>query len=362
MNSSLPLETAVAAGAGRSLAAELGLAENALADALLAWVEASECMFSVKEIASGRNVHVNERLAAFWGRPVADVVGAMDADLMRGAPSGPLLAADRSVVALGSTLVSEHCIERDGVRREFGVFRCVLAAADGGAPRHLLSIWTELTASRRAEERLQRALKHIERQQAAETFASREHTDAGPSVPQTGLHTFAHFDDLLRRELDLSSREHREFALATIALDRQPETASAFGAAARSRVLQALGALLRSNTRAMDASCQIDEDRFIVLLSGVGLATAHWRMEDLRRQCAAHVVVQDGEELDFRVSMGVASFPHTAITEQELTQACEAALAEARSHGGDRVRLASIRFEQGFEDVDASAPQPRIPL
>jgi diguanylate cyclase (GGDEF)-like protein len=329
---------------------------------MLAWVESSECLFSVKEVSSGRHVHVNERLAAFWRRPVADVVGATDADLMGGDRSAQLLAADRSVVAHGPTLISEHCIERDGVLREFSVFRCLLVTADGGTPRHLCSIWTELTASRRADERLLRALKHIESQQAASPGLSRVQTDAGSRVPRTGLHTIERFDDLLRRELDLSSREHREFALAAIALDPQPETALALGAAARNRVLQALGALLNSSTRATDASCQIDEDRFIVLLSGVGLATAHWRMEDLRRQCAAHVVVQGGEGLGFRVSMGVASFPHTATTGAELTQACEAALTEARSHGGDHVRLASIRFEQGSVEVDASMPQPRMPL
>ena len=46
--------------------------------------------------------------------------------------------------------------------------------------------------------------------------------------------------------------------------------------------------------------------------TGVGLATAHSRMEGLRRQCATQIVMLDGEELGFSVAMGVASFPHTA--------------------------------------------------
>jgi GGDEF domain-containing protein len=43
--------------------------------------------------------------------------------------------------------------------------------------------------------------------------------------------------------------------------------------------------------------------------------------------------------------MGVASFPHTAHTQDELLAACEAALAEARRRGGNHVTLASIRFD-----------------
>jgi diguanylate cyclase (GGDEF)-like protein len=110
-------------------------------------------------------------------------------------------------------------------------------------------------------------------------------------------------------------------------------------------VHEAIGRLLRGNTRAMDASCRYDDQRFAVLLSGVGLATAHSRMEGLRRQCATQIVAFEGREIGFTVSMGVASFPHTAQTQEQLSAACEAALADARARGGNRVALATIRFD-----------------
>jgi diguanylate cyclase (GGDEF)-like protein len=113
------------------------------------------------------------------------------------------------------------------------------------------------------------------------------------------------------------------------------------------RVLEALGQLLRGNTRAMDASCRLNETRFSILLSGVGLATAHSRMEGLRRQCATQIVMHDGQELGLTVSMGVASFPHTAGSQESLIQSCEKALGEAQRRGGNHVTLASIRFEMG---------------
>ncbi len=95
----------------------------------------------------------------------------------------------------------------------------------------------------------------------------------------------------------------------------------------------------------MDAACRLDERRFAVLLSGVGLATAHSRMEGLRRRCATEIVVHEGQEMRFTIAMGVASFPHTAHTQAELVQACTAALCEAQRRGGNHVALAAIRFE-----------------
>ena len=132
-----------------------------------------------------------------------------------------------------------------------------------------------------------------------------------------------------------------------IELDPLPEKVRALGEAGTQRVLEALGRLLRSGTRAMDASCRYDERRFAVLLSGVGLATAHSRMEGLRRKCASQIVVHEGQDLSFSVAVGVASFPHTANTQESLQAACEAALAEAQRRGGNHVTLAAIRFDAG---------------
>jgi diguanylate cyclase (GGDEF)-like protein len=345
MNPAQPFESPVVAESAKSFAALLGVTDSALCNLLMAWVERSEGLLAVKEIGSGHYVYVNSRMALLLGRPAPEIIGLSDADLMDVGQWSPLRAADQSAATLGTPQMSEHRLDRAGQRREFSVLRQSLATADGGLPRLVCSVWTELTASRSKDSQLQRALQQIEIQQRAGEATRRETPDGGMRDADTGLFQRGHFEDQLRREVDLSSREHREFALVSITLDPLSEAVLAQGAAARGRVLEALGRLLRSNTRAMDASCRLDEDRFAVLLSGVGLATAHSRMEGLRRQCATQIVMLDGQELGFSVSMGVASFPHTALSQEELLQASEAALNEARRRGGNHVTLASIRFE-----------------
>ncbi|MEY2891753.1 MAG: hypothetical protein RJA98_1661 [Pseudomonadota bacterium] len=340
--SSTPAELALLS---HDLSARLGLAEGALGGVLLEWVNRSDALFGIKDVVSGRYVWVNERLATLFGTDIGGVIGRSDAELLDPEPAAAMRAAEQTALGQTTPSVSEHRIERDRRRREFSVTRVLLPRAHEGVPQHLCSIWSELTVQRQREAQLNKTLQQLETQQQAIEALRRETQDEALRDNLTGLYQRAHFDDQLRREIDLSSREHREFALVSVQLDALTPGVAARGEEAHRRVLEALGRLLRGNTRAMDASCRIDDDRFAVLLSGVGLATAHSRMEGLRRQCATQIVVLNGEDLGFTVSMGVASFPHTAQTREELLEAIDVALAEAQRRGGNHVALASIRFE-----------------
>jgi diguanylate cyclase (GGDEF)-like protein len=329
------------------LAATLGANGASLAGALFELLDRADVFLSVKDASSGRYLHVNHRMAELFGRAPHDLVGMTDTALLEPGPAAAIRSAEQAALTESSTTLSEHRLEIRGAKREFSATRVVVPRADGAAATQIVATWVETTAAHQREHQLKQALAQIEQQQVVAEQLRRETHDQALRDGDTGLYQRWHFDDQLRREVDLSSREHREFALVLIALDPFSDAVKALGSEARARILEALGGLLRSNTRAMDASCRLDEDRFAVLLSGVGLATAHSRMEGLRRQCATQIVVLEGRDLGFTVSMGVASFPHTAHTEDELMQAAETALGEAQRRGGNHVTLASIRFELG---------------
>ena len=303
-------------------------------------------LLAVQDATSGRYAHVNEAMAAFLQRSAGEVQGRGDADLLDAPLAAALRAAAAKAMAQASPVYSEHRIERDGARREFSVWRAV-SAPDARGRRWLCSLWTDLAADRQRELQLRAALEQIEQQQRANEALRRELADQPLRDPDSGLYRRPHFEDQLHREVDLSLREHREFAIVFIEIDPPGAALRELGAAVRCRLMEAMGRLLRSGTRAMDASCRYDEQRFAVLLSGVGLATAHTRMEGLRRKCATQIIVHEGRELHFTVAVGVASFPHTAQTQEGLVQACEAALAEAQRRGGNLVTLAAIRFDGG---------------
>jgi diguanylate cyclase (GGDEF)-like protein len=323
---------------------DLSVMDAPLARALLAWAEPLGLGIGVKSADDGRYLLANPALLRLFDRSLDQVLGHIDADLVDPGTAALLRSADHTALAQGQQLASDHRFEWGGGRREFQVLRVV--TADSGR-RLLCCLWQDTAGQRQRETQLRAALDQLEQQQKANDQLRRELAGQGLRDQASGLNSRAHFDDQMRRELDLSTREHRQFSLVYMALDAGNERVRALGDRARDRICEAMGRLLRGNTRAMDASCRIDDDHFAVLLSGVGLATAHARMEGLRRQCATQIVMLDGEELGFTVATGVASFPHTAHDHTELVAACSAALVEARRRGGNTVALASIRFDSG---------------
>jgi len=302
---------------------------------LVALIEPLGSLAAIKAVSNGRYVFANPGLAQLFEREV--VIGHTDAELLKPDETTALRRVEQTVMAQRLPVASEHKLEINGRRREFSVTRLALGQ------EFLLSVWHERTEERHRESHLQRALVQIEQQQSAIEQIRRELQLGSGRDDVSGLYLRPQFDDQLLREIDLSSREHREFALVVIALDASPAIA-ALGDDAQQRLLEGMGRMLRANTRAMDSACRIGAQRFAVLLSGVGLATAHARMEQLRRQCAAQIIVLNGQDLGLSISMGVSSFPHTASRQDELMTASENAVHEAQRRGGNQVVLASIAF------------------
>lgn len=341
----LDLQTLLAAPATdepSTLPALFGEGPQALSMLLREHCRRTGLAFSVKDASTGHYVWANEAMSTLFGRPLVQLIGRDDDALMASAQAGSLRVADQAALLSPRATVTDHRLELPSGRRELSVMRLAIEPQPGDSRRLVAALWTDLGGQRLREAQMGAALAQIEQQQTELEALRREVEDAAHRDTLTGLHRGSHFDDMLRRELDLSAREHREFALVIVSMDAGE---AALNEALRLRLLAALGAQLRRNTRAMDSSCQLGQDRFALVLSGVGLATAHARMESLRRQCASHIVALDGHDFRYSVSMGVASYPHTADAQDTLTDAANRALIDATRRGGNHVALASIRFE-----------------
>lgn len=299
---------------------------------LLQAMEALGAGVAIKAIDGGAYVQVSRSLDRMFERSESSLRGCTDTDLMRPDEAQAMRRVELQAMQSGLAVTSEHRLDLGGRRREFSVVRLPLG------PQHLLALWQERTQDRQREIHLQRALAQIEQHQSEIENLRRELQKGSGRDEATGLQQLGLFNEMLEREIDLSTREHREFSLVLVALDMPEE----LGEEARQRLLEALGRLLRSNTRAMDAACRLEGNHFAILLSGVGLATAHARMEQLRRQCAQQIVAFEGKDLGLSVSLGVASFPHTSASHTGLLESAQRALHHAQRRGGNQVGLAAI--------------------
>lgn len=298
---------------------------RAVCDAL----EAAGVWVSVKNMASGGYVQASPALDQLFERSESTLVGSTDTDLMRSDEAAAMRRVELQVMGGTQAQVQEHRLDLSGRRRDFTLVRRALDE------RFLLTLWFERSHERLREIQLQKALTQIEQHQSELELLRRQAQAGSGRDESSGLQQRGMFDELLQREIDLSTREHREFSLVMVGLD-----GGEHGVHGAQR--EAMARLLRANTRAMDGACQIDDHCFGVLLSGVGLATAHARMEHLRRQCMQQIVAAEGRDLGLQAAMGVASFPHTAPNQQELMQAAETAMRQAQRRGGNQVALAAI--------------------
>lgn len=316
-----------------------------LASALCHALEQLGQVVTLKNAETGTYLWASAHAKVMLGWSKDDPVGLTDADLVDSMTAVALRAADaQAAAAQGGPVRSHHQFPVQGQRVDIQAMREYLPS-QGGQAACMVCVWSSNAEIRRKDTQLNTALLQLEEQQKAYQLLRREIADQSVRDASTGLYQRAHFHEQIRREVDLSQREQREFAVVSVSVDGLAEFGRIQGPEARDQVLESLGRLLRSNTRVMDAPCRMDGGRFAILLSGVGLATAHSRMEGLRRQCASHIVAHQGQELHFSVSIGIASYPHTSNTLEALLSAADEALEEAIHKGGNRVSLASIRFE-----------------
>jgi diguanylate cyclase (GGDEF)-like protein len=329
-----------------------------LSDRLLAMLDVAGVMVSVKAVGSPdagagdgdatlRYRWANAAWLGFLGRDAASVIGHDDLAVLPAADAAAVQAADRRALDARAVAVEQHRFERAGQRLDIQTWRSELPGPAG--ERLLLTVW-RLDPKAALEVRLDQALQQIERQQQ---LLDRLREETAADRPDA-MFRRDHFEATLQREAALSQREGREFALVLLAVDRLPEIRERLGDGAVQRLGETLQGLMRANTRAMDALSQLGPERFAILFSGIGLATAHARVEQLRKACAAEVLVQDGQSYGFEISAGVASFPHSAKRLDDLSAAAIRALNEARHRGGNRVLPASI----SLADSRAAAARP----
>lgn len=310
-----------------------------LAQALMAWMQERGAMVSIKDANSGCYVWANAAMLGFLGTDEAGLAARTDLDLLPQADAVVVRAADQRALAASFAAEDTHRFEREGHKLELQSWRCVLRPT--GAPPRILTVWR--ADDRPAlEHQLASALAQIERQQGV--IGKLQQAQSQGQDRPSDLFRREHFEQHLRREAALSQREGREFALVLLAVDRLDQLQLSRGADAAVRVAETVTRLMRGNTRAMDVLSQLGPDRFAILFSGIGLATAHARVEQLRRACASEVLVQDGVSFGFEISAGVASFPHSADSLAALSQSAIRALNDARLRGGNRVALASIQL------------------
>ena len=148
------------------------------------------------------------------------------------------------------------------------------------------------------------------------------------------------FLDELSRRLRSAGRFGRKLSLIVTDIDHFKSVNDTYGHATGDVVIKELGAILRRVKRETDVVARFGGEEFCVLCEETDTTGARLLAERIREELGKSVFHSELGKLSVTCSLGVATFPDHAETEEALFDASDKALYAAKHGGRDQVRAA----------------------
>ncbi len=155
----------------------------------------------------------------------------------------------------------------------------------------------------------------------------------------TSMWNHAEFHERLQEEIARSKRHGRPLSLLFADLDNFKRFNDAHGHRMGDELLRQVAARMRSTVRRSDFAARYGGDEFAVILPETPIQGASVASDNLRRVIAVEPFHVAGQRANITISGGLAAYPEDGATAEELIDACDRALAEAKRGGGNYIRL-----------------------
>ncbi len=156
----------------------------------------------------------------------------------------------------------------------------------------------------------------------------------------TGLFNRRYLNETLDRELSRGKRLGTTMGFIMMDLDHFKEYNDIYGHEAGDEMLEALGNLIRWQTRKEDLACRYGGEEFLVIMPGAPLETILERARELH-QHVKQLHLQYRHLHPLTISAGVALYPEHGSNGKEIIRAAEGALHQAKANGRDCVVVAA---------------------
>jgi diguanylate cyclase (GGDEF)-like protein/PAS domain S-box-containing protein len=267
---------------------------------------------------AGRIRNFNRRFAELWGLP-ADLPAQRDDDAvldwMRRSVTDPTAYMRRLATIEQATLLQAS----DVLTLHSGrlIERTTLPQCSRGRPIGRVYSFRDIT----------------ERVQASERIERLAHTDALTGLPNRRL-----LADRIERAVALAQREGVAFALLLLNLDRFKHINETLGHEFGDRVLVEVAERIKTGVRQVDTVARLAGDEFVLLVqrsdTAGAEATATRLMEVLQRPFTL-----DGLSFTVTASVGIALYPDSGASMDELLGGADAAMREVKAAGRAAWRL-----------------------
>jgi len=158
--------------------------------------------------------------------------------------------------------------------------------------------------------------------------------------PLTGVGNLRMLTGTLAGEVERARHFGRSVSLLILDLDHFRVLNDSYGHAAGDAILAAVAARVSASVRSVDRVARYGGEEFAVVCPELDVASARALAEHLWTAVREEPFDIGGTPVTVRISVGVASWPEQARTSTELLRAADAAMAQAKRSGRDRVAQA----------------------
>ena len=160
--------------------------------------------------------------------------------------------------------------------------------------------------------------------------------------PLTGLFNRRYLEETMEREFSRAQRNGQPVSLLVLDIDHFKKFNDTMGHDAGDAVLVQFAQVLSKAARKEDVAARYGGEEFVLLLPNADAAMAEKRGNEI---CAAtramKVSLGKGQVGAVTVSIGVATFPHSGASPEDIITKADEALYESKHQGRDQVRVAA---------------------
>ncbi|MEN9567188.1 MAG: hypothetical protein RLZZ69_2384 [Cyanobacteriota bacterium] len=157
--------------------------------------------------------------------------------------------------------------------------------------------------------------------------------------PLTRLYNRRYLEESLGKELDRAQRKQQFIGIIMIDIDHFKNFNDTYGHSVGDLVLKEVGNYLLSQIRQYDLACRYGGEELVIVMPDTTIGDTVMRAEEIRVGIKQLNLKYDEQEIEsITVSIGVSCFPDDGITSEQLIQAADKALYQAKEEGRDRVK------------------------
>jgi len=188
-----------------------------------------------------------------------------------------------------------------------------------GKPQHIIAIIEDVTARKKAEEDLRRALE--------QSYHLANHDNL------TGLANRASFNDRLKDAILYAQRDDHLVAVHFLDLDRFKSINDTLGHHIGDLLLREVAKRIKSQVRATDLVARFGGDEFVIIQTYLANPTAAGVLAEKIVEEVGHPYLLEGQEVRSGTSIGIALYPKDAEDPEQLLKCADLALYEAKNRG-----------------------------